>query len=94
VIESNRILKYIDPDLYLFVLRYDIEDFKKSARETIGRASAIVSVNTTFAPPEWKGFSKEALSGIPVFVAEEPHRIPQRLFDFIQSRLRSIPREP
>ena len=94
VIESNRILKYIRPDLYLFVLRYDIEDFKESARETIGQSSAMVAVNSSIASPEWKGFSRETLGRIPLFTVEEPHRIPQALFEFIQSRLPSIPCRP
>jgi hypothetical protein len=77
--------------MYLFVLRYDIEDFKESARETIARSSAIVAVNSALESPEWKGFSAEALRGIPVFAADEKQGIPQELVDFIRSRISFVP---
>jgi hypothetical protein len=87
LVESNRILRYIHPDLFILVLRYDIEEFKDSARETLSRAHAIVAVNSGSSLPSWKGVSREALQGIPLFTTADPIRIPRRLIDFVQSRL-------
>lgn len=86
MIESNRILRIIQPDLCIMVLRYDIEEFKDSARGALRQAQAVVAVNTNAAPPPWKGIS-EILSGIPQFVTVDPQIIPAGLVDFVRSRL-------
>ncbi len=88
IIESNSILQYIQPDIYVLVLKYDVEEFKDSARNTLGRAHAIVAVNYRSAtPPPWKGVPPEALTGIPLFPTEDPARIPAGLLDLVRSRL-------
>jgi len=42
IIESNSIMRFLDPDLYLLVLDFGVEDFKSSAREFLPRASAFI----------------------------------------------------
>src|SRR5882724_12816139 len=42
ILESNSILKFVRPDLYLSVLDPDTEDFKKSAQEFMDRADAVI----------------------------------------------------
>ena len=85
IIESNRILRFIRPDLYILVLRYGIEDFKDSARETLGRAHAVVAVNEGAASAAWKGI--EMPTGIPLFETTDPACLPKSFVDFLQSRL-------
>ena len=87
IIESNSILQYIQPDIYVLVLRYDVEEFKGSARNTLSRAHAIVAVNYSSAAPPWKGIPPEALAGIPLFPTEDPARIPVGLLALVRSRL-------
>jgi len=42
ILESNSILQFIDPDLYITVLDPSMRDFKASARTYLGRADAVV----------------------------------------------------
>src|SRR6478609_4712845 len=42
IIESNSVLKFLRPDLYLTVLDPSTEDFKTSAREFLDRADAVI----------------------------------------------------
>ena len=42
VIESNSILRFLAPDLYLSVLDPAVEDFKESARYFLDRADAVL----------------------------------------------------
>jgi hypothetical protein len=86
IIESNRILDFIEPDLCIIVLRYDVEDFKDSARKMIAKAHAAVAVNCASSSPPWEGVS-EALSRISVFTTPDPHVLPQALIDFVSLRL-------
>jgi hypothetical protein len=83
LIESNRILKYIQPDLIIFVLRYDVEEFKDSARETLCRADAVVAVNYGSSRPPWEF---EVPAGVPIFPTINPPRIPGDLIRFLDSR--------
>jgi hypothetical protein len=87
LIESNRILRFIQPDLYILVLRYDIEDFKLSARETLSRADVIVAVNSGSSLPAWNDVLQDALRRIPVFRIPDLQSIPKELVDFVRSRL-------
>jgi hypothetical protein len=85
IIESNRILQFIIPDLYILVVRYNVEEFKDSAREMLCHADAIVSINDCSSPPVW---SLEMPAGVPVFTTKNPQVIPAGLIGFMQSRLK------
>jgi hypothetical protein len=85
IFESNRILRFLCPDLFILVLRYDVDDFKESALKTLHRADAIVAINYQPALPAWKGF--EIPTRIPLFKTTEPQTIPSGLIGFMQSRL-------
>lgn len=87
IIESNGIVSFIQPSLYLMVHRYDVEDYKKSARETIRYAHAVVAVNYRRIPPVWEGITPGILSGIPIFPVPDLRALPQDLLEFIRLRL-------
>jgi hypothetical protein len=86
MIESNRILRLIRPDLFIMVLRYDVADFKESARRVLGQANAVVAVNPDPVPMPWPGVS-QMLSGIQQFVTADPQVVPAGLIDFVRLRL-------
>jgi hypothetical protein len=86
LLESNRILRLIRPDLFIMVLRFDTMDFKDSARACLRQADAVVAVNPDSAPPPWEGIS-DTLSKIPQFITADPREMPAGLIDFVQSRL-------
>jgi hypothetical protein len=90
IIESNHILKFLNPDLYVLVLRRDVEEFKDSAKETLNQADAAVLLNPNSSSPAWNGIPFDAFKSIPIFAATDPHCIPQGLIDFVQSRIGSI----
>jgi len=86
MIESNRVLSVMRPDLYLMVLRFETKEFKNSARRSLMQADAIIGVNPEDMPPPWEGLSK-ILSDIPQFITPDPRIIPEGLIDFVKSRL-------
>ena len=88
IIESNRILSLIQPDVCIMVLRFDIREFKESARHALSRAHAAVVVNPYSVQPQWEGVSN-ALSGIPQFAMRDPQTIPAELIEFVRLKLRS-----
>jgi hypothetical protein len=88
IVESNCILRYIRPDLYIMVLRCDVDDFKDSARETISQAHAVVAVNCDSTSATWTGFVRESLVGIPVFSTSDPLIVPPGLLELVESKIR------
>src|ERR1700746_239630 len=53
VLESNSILKFIRPDLYITVLDPSTEDFKTSAQEFLDRADAVILHQTDGGDFRW-----------------------------------------
>jgi hypothetical protein len=86
MIESNRVLSVMRPDLYLMVLRYETKEFKNSARGSLIQADAIIGVNPEDVPPPWEGLSN-ILCDIPQFVTPDPRIIPEGLIHFVKSRM-------
>lgn len=86
MIESNRILSVMRPELFIMVVRYDIGEFKDSARLSLKQSDAVVLINPDSLPPPWEGVS-EILSGLPQFVTSDPQTIPSELIAFVRSRL-------
>ena len=51
IVESNSLLNFIVPDLYLIVLDYSVADMKDSTRRFLDRADALVVVGDGKEPP-------------------------------------------
>ncbi|MEX2299872.1 MAG: hypothetical protein WD733_02980 [Bryobacterales bacterium] len=72
LIESNSILEFWQPTLYVPVLRYDVEDFKESNRRFLDRADAFIVVSSAREKPRWPGVDRRILDQKPVFRVEPP----------------------
>ena len=86
IVESNRLVRWVRPDLAILVLRYDAGEFKESARFFLEHADAVVAVNPDGLRPPWPGVSR-IISGIPQFVAQDPRILPEGLVDFAARRI-------
>jgi hypothetical protein len=87
VIESNSILRFLRPDVYLSVLDPATEDFKDSARLYLDRADALLVAKNDAGRMEWKGISRRLLEGIPVLKMEPPEYVTPAVVDFLAARL-------
>jgi hypothetical protein len=87
VIESNSILRFVKPDVYLSVLDPGTEDFKDSARLYLDRADAVLVAKSEAGLAEWKGVSRRLLEGIPVLKMEPPEFVTPAVVDFLAARL-------
>lgn len=90
ILESNSMMKFVRPDIYLSVLDYDTRDFKASAREFLDRATAvIVHSENSQAAPVWDDVSLKLIAGKPVFPIEPPQYVTPELVEFVRQRLAS-----
>lgn len=87
MIESNAVLNYLRPDLYVMVFNCRVEDFKESAKATLSRADALVVVNWDPGWSGWQHFPSGTLSRIPLFKTPDPAVLPSGLISLIRSRL-------
>jgi hypothetical protein len=82
ILESNAVVEFLRPDIYLVVLDPSVPDFKRSARRMLDRADAVI---TTEAPlPEEVA---RLLTGKPVFRVSSPACVSPELLKFIGARI-------
>ena len=84
IIESNSILQFVKPDLYLAVLDFRVADFKASSRRYLDRADAVVVVST--CAPVWDNVSESLWRNKPVFTVTPPDYSHCELADFVCAR--------
>ena len=88
MVESNSVLKFLKPDLYLTVLDPATEDFKNSAREFLDRATAVILHDVTNSgSAAWQSVSLKPVAGRPVFRISPPPYVTPEIVEFVQSRL-------
>jgi hypothetical protein len=90
ILESNSILKFIRPDLYITVLDPATQDFKSSAQEFLDRADAIVLHGHEGAGTRWKGVSLKPVAHRPIFHVHPPQYVTSELIHFVESRLNQV----
>ena len=90
ILESNSILKFIRPDLYITVLDPATEDFKRSAQEFLDRADAVIlhghGDETKF---EWEGISLKPVADRPTFRIQLPAYVTPEIVDFVKAKITS-----
>ena len=88
IVESNSVLKFLRPDLYLTVLDPNREDFKTSAREFLDRASALILHDgSTITEAAWQRLSLKPVAERPVFRISPPAYVTREIVEFVQSSL-------
>ena len=88
IIESNSILRFVKPDLYLTLLDPQTADFKASAQTFLDRADAVLlhSVQDS-AGPAWERVSLKPVIGRPMFEIRPPNYVTPEVIEFVRARL-------
>jgi len=94
ILESNSILRFIEPDLYLSVLDPGNPDFKSSAREFLGRADAVLLSGGRGAGPLWPEIPLAGLRLRPQFAVAPPDYLTPEVVEFVRARLRAVSQAP
>ena len=88
ILESNSVLKFLRPDLYLTVLDPATEDFKNSAREFLDRASAVILHEERNGSIAWNDVSLKPVASKPVFRIAPPLYVTPEIVEFVRERLK------
>ena len=87
ILESNTLLQFLKPSLYLMVLDPSKRDFKDSARLQMDRASAFVlrrPLHDGDSSAAWASLSVQLLRGKPQFLQREGEALPEGLLEQVQ----------
>lgn len=88
IIESNSILRFLKPDLYLTVLDPQTADFKTSAQMFLDRADAVLLHETaSAAKPAWERISLKPVIDRPIFVIKPAQYVTPEVADFVRKHL-------
>jgi hypothetical protein len=91
IIESNSILQFLRPDLYLSVLDFGTADFKDSARLFLDRADAILlRASGRDLAPQWSGVSAKLIEHTPQFVIAPPDYMSDQIVDFVRRHVEGV----
>jgi len=93
IIESNSVLRFLRPDLYLTVLNPATADFKTSAREFLDRADAII-LHDAIEIPAWESVSLKPVAHRPIFHIIPPHYITTEMVGFVRATLTAVKHQP
>ena len=89
ILESNSILKFLRPDLYLAVLDPSTTDFKNSAREFLDRADAVI-LHDANNSAKWESVSLKPVANRPKFRITPPTYVTAEIVDFVRAKLKPI----
>jgi hypothetical protein len=87
IIESNSIMGYLKPALYVVVLRLDVADWKTSASEYLGRADVAIVTGESALEPLGREILNPVPTALPMFSYPEPGPLPDGLVAMVRGRL-------
>jgi len=91
ILESNSVLKFVRPNVYLTILDPANADFKKSAQEFLDRADAVIlhQPNGQKAATKtlWSEVSLKPIAHLPVFCIHPPEYVTPEIVDFVRASL-------
>ena len=94
ILESNSILHYFQPNLYLTVLDPAKKDFKGSARHFLDRADACLVLEPGLEHSLWEDISLEMVRTKPVFSVRKGCYVTLEITDFVESWLLASDHSP
>lgn len=86
ILESNSVMRFVGPDLYLTVLDASTADFKASAKEYLDRADAVI-LHHEVGQPAWSGISLKPVAGKPIFRITPPPYVTPEIVDFVREQV-------
>jgi hypothetical protein len=89
ILESNSVMRFLRPDLYLTVLDVANPDFKSSARQYLDRADAVI-LHDVSAQPAWSNVSLKPVANKPTFGIRPPQYVTPELIEFVREQMEQI----
>lgn len=88
IVESNSLLQFLRPDLYLAILDPANPDFKSSALRYLDRADALLLVSPLPEDAAWPQVSSAMLRKLPAFAVAPPAYLTDEVVAFVRAKTR------
>ncbi len=88
ILESNSVMRFVQPDLYLTVIDPETADFKISAQRFLARADALI-LHDTIKQQGWEDILLKPVAGKPIFHIHPPQYVTPELVHFVRNRIGS-----
>ena len=88
ILESNSVMRFLRPDLYITVLDAANPDFKASAKEYLDRADAVI-LHDPSGQAAWTNISLKPVAAKPMFRITPPPYVTEELIEFVRQTLNS-----
>ncbi len=89
IVESNSILQFFKPDLYLAVMDFGAEDFKPTSLAYLDRADALIVIDRGGEQPLWSGVSRGLWDAKPQFRVHPSQYVTPAMAALVKGRLNS-----
>jgi hypothetical protein len=86
IMESNSIIRFLKPHLYLTVLDAATKDFKVSAMEFLDRADAVI-LHKNHGQAAWELVRMEQIAAKPTFIIQPPPYVTPEIVEFVRGKL-------
>jgi hypothetical protein len=86
ILESNSVMRFLRPDLYLTVLDTATADFKTSAQEFLDRADAAI-LHDSSPGVAWTNVSLKPVATKPTFHIRPPQYVTPELIEFVRNTI-------
>ena len=88
IAESNSLLQFFKPDLYLVVMDFTAEDFKHTSRNYLDRADALIVIDSGMRQPQWS-VARRLWESKPRFYIRPPQWATDAMAALVRGRLNS-----
>ena len=88
IVESNSVLRFLQPDVFVTVLDAGVKDFKESAKRYLDRADAVVLTGGDLEQTLWNGVSTRLLGKARQFRGSSAEYCEAGLVEFVRGKLR------
>ena len=89
IVESNSILQFFRPDLYLAVMDFAASDFKQTSLRYLDRADAVVVIDRGAARAPWSQVAHKLWESKRRFRVEPPQYVTEAMAAFVRERANS-----
>ncbi len=90
IIESNSVLEFVQPDVFLMLLDFACQDFKASSLRFMDRADAFVVIDRGISGPIWEAVASGMWDRKPQFLVKPPDYVTPAVSAFVRSKLSPV----
>jgi hypothetical protein len=83
IVESNSLVEWVQPDIFLMLLDFSCPDFKASSLRVLDRVDAFVVLHGSSNDAPWAAVRTALEKGKPTFFVRPPEYVTEEIIDFV-----------